>query len=274
MKLKQAKSFLCGMSKYLAAYTFSVKEVFYYPRKLQVTAIIVPFRILIMLVIYSYAFQYLGTTINGIDAKIAVWSIAVYHILLFTQFRGIFKTINEEIRRGHLDTQLNKPYHYLIYKFWEQLGKGLPNFIVGVITVVPLLYMLTGGFPHISLFGFLSALVLIIGGTLVSAAVYILIVLPALWIDDAVPLYWVVDKAILILGGSYIPLVLLPPPFQLFANLTPFGAPMFATQMFNPGFSSYWAGLLLTQIAWIGILLLLIYSVFSAARKRLSINGG
>lgn len=275
MKLKQPKNFwLGGTEKYFKAYSLALKEILYYPKKLQLTAILVPFRVVIMLVIYSYAFKYLGKSINGIDAKTAIWSIAIYHILLYTQFRGIFKTINDEIRRGQLETQLNKPYNYLIYKFWEQLGKGLPNFVIGLITVVPLLYLLTGGAPNFSVPGFLFAITLIIGGTLVSAAVYILIVLPALWIDDAQPLYWIVDKAILILGGSYIPIALLPHSAQTFANLTPFGAPMFATQMFNPGFLNHWGQLLAVQVGWIIILMSLIIWLFSSARKKLSINGG
>lgn len=113
-----------------------------------------------------------------------------------------------------------------------------------------------------------------LGGTLVSAMLYILIVLPALWIDDAQPLYWLVDKAILIFGGAYIPIALLPKSFQNFANLTPFGAPMFATQMFYPDFSERWFLLFAVQLFWIIVLLFSISIVFSKAQFKLSVNGG
>lgn len=228
-----------------------------------------------MLIIYRYAFNYLGKSINGINADIAIWSIAIYHILLFTQFRGIFATISGEIRRGNLETQLNKPYDYLIYKFWEHLGKGLPNLIISLVTVIPLLYIFTGGLPSsLSFTTIYAALSLIIGGTLVSAMLYILIVLPALWIDDAQPFFWIVDKAIMVLGGAYIPIALLPSSFQTFANLTPFGAPMFVTQMFNPNFIQNWFPLFAVQAFWIIILLLAISIVFNKAQLKLSINGG
>lgn len=228
-----------------------------------------------MLIIYRYAFNYLGKSINGINADIAIWSIAIYHILLFTQFRGIFATISGEIRRGNLETQLNKPYDYLIYKFWEHLGKGLPNLIISLVTVIPLLYIFTGGLPSpLSFTTIYAALSLTIGGTLVSAMLYILIVLPALWIDDAQPFFWIVDKAIMVLGGAYIPIALLPSSFQTFANLTPFGAPMFVTQMFNPNFIQNWFPLFAVQAFWIIILLLAISVVFNKAQLKLSINGG
>jgi ABC-type uncharacterized transport system permease subunit len=198
MKLKRLnRGFSASLRKYLGIYSIALKEVLYYPQKLQATLVIVPFRIFILLLIYSYAFSYIGRSINGINANIAVWSIAIYHILLYTQFRGIFRTINEDIRRGNLETQLNKPYGYLVYKFWEHLGKGLPNLIISFFAVIPLLYFLTGGLPAVlSATDFFGALCLVIGGTLVSAVLYILIVLPALWIDDAQPFYWIVDKAI------------------------------------------------------------------------------
>jgi len=276
MKLRQADNGWLGrMSKYLYIYFLSVKEALYYPKKLQTSAIIVPFRILMMLAIYTYAFHYIGRSVNGIDATIAVWSIAVYHLLLYMQFRGVFKTIDEEVRKGTLELQLNKPYHYLAYKFWEQFGKGLLNFVMSSAVAVPILLLFTHGFPStISTPRFFYALILAGGGTMVSAGLYILIALPSLWINDARPFFWIVDKAILIFGGAYIPLALLPSSFQTFASLTPFGAPMFATQMFNPGFLSSWPVFLAAQLFWVIFFFVFIGIIFSKARKRLSINGG
>lgn len=276
MKLRQSNAtFSQRFEKYGEIYLTSLREILYYPQKLRATLIIVPFRIIVMLIIYTYAFNYIGKSINGINANIAVWSIAIYHILLFTQFRNVFRVINEDVRRGNLDTQLNKPYNYLLYKFWEHLGKCLPNFILSILTVVPLLYILTGG-PQASFTPatILGALLLMIGGTLVSAVLYIFISLPTLWVDDATPFFWIVDKAILIFGGAYIPLALLPNSFQTFATLTPFGAPMFATQMFYPNFSATWPSLFVVQLFWTVLLLFVISLVFAKARLKLSVNGG
>ena len=164
MKLKRLNRGLsASLQKYLGVYSIALKEVLYYPQKLQATLVIVPFRIFVLLMIYSYAFSYIGKSINGINANIAIWSIAIYHILLYTQFRGIFRTINEDIRRGNLETQLNKPYGYLVYKFWEHLGKGLPNLLISFFAVIPLLYFLTGGLPStLSVTDYFGAFCLII----------------------------------------------------------------------------------------------------------------
>ncbi|MCR4328437.1 MAG: hypothetical protein NUV53_02855 [Patescibacteria group bacterium] len=260
---------------YLKVFTLSLKESLYYPDKLFASVFIVAFRIIMMLLIYSYAFRYIGRTVNGIDATTAIWSIAIYHLLLYAQFRAVFKTINDEMKSGALETQINKPYSYLFYKFWEQLGKGILNFFVALAVVIPLLLALLGSAPGVfSLSNLFAGIVLAVGGTIVSAALYMLIALPALWIDDAQPLYWISDKAVLILGGSYVPLAMLPHAFHTFANFTPFGAPMFATQMFNPNFSTSWWYLVLLQMFWIIVLGGLILFFFEKVRRRLAINGG
>ncbi len=272
MRLRQSAH---SWGKYWNIGLLSLKEQLYYPKKLQFNMLIGFLRVVMMLIVYNYAFHYIGRDINGIDARTAVWSIAIYFLLLNSQFRGLFKTVNDEIRHGKLEVQLNKPYSYLAYKFWEHLGKGMLNFLVSFAFAVPVLWVLTGGFPlalSVERLGY--GLVLALAGSLVSASIYTLIVLPALWIDDATPFFWIVDKLILILGGAYIPLALLPAAFQAAANLSPFGAPMFATQMFNPGFPSHFPQFLLMQALWIIVLGSLTLFLFARARKKLSINGG
>ncbi|MEK7570943.1 MAG: hypothetical protein AAB553_01600 [Patescibacteria group bacterium] len=263
------------MGAYGGIFLVAVRELLVYPQQLLTTALLVPTRLVVLLLIYSYAFSYRGEAVNGITASVAIWSIVVYQILLFTQFRGIFRTISAEIKQGILEVHLNKPYQYLLYKFWEQLGKGLPIFLVSLLTAVPILLLLTGG-PQVSLNTsmIVGGILLMFGGTLVSACLYILISLPALWIDDAEPFFWIVDKAVMILGGAYIPIALLPDNVQFFASVSPFGAPMFATQMFNPSFSSQWVALLTVQAFWISFFLLMIILVFHKAQKSLSVNGG
>lgn len=262
-------------AKYVQIALTSIKETLYYPQKLWGTMLVIPTRILVLILIYHYAFSYIGGSINGITTSITIWSIAVYQFLLLLQFRGIFRTINYEIRTGAIEVQLNKPYHYLFYKVCEQFGKNIPNLLVTFLSVLPLLLLIIG-FPqqHLSLETVFGGVVLILGGTVLSAVLYLLIVLPALWIDDAEPLFWIVDKAILILGGSYIPIALLPQSVQMLANSTPFGAPMFATQMFNPTFADRWEFLFLIQLFWIVIMLLAVHMVFRKAQTRLSVNGG
>jgi len=82
------------------------------------------------------------------------------------------------------------------------------------------------------------------------------------------------DKSVLVLGGAYVPLALLPQSFQAFATITPFGAPMFATQMFNPNFLDKWPLLFGVQVVWLLIGFFLIAGIFAKAKANLSINGG
>ncbi|NTU73169.1 hypothetical protein HGB07_03280, partial [Candidatus Roizmanbacteria bacterium] len=114
----------------------------------------------------------------------------------------------------------------------------------------------------------------IVGGTLVSAGLYIVIALPALWMNDTMAFFWIVDKSVLLLGGAYIPVALMPEAFQKVASLAPFGAPMFATQMFNPSFPSQWLSFVLIQLIWIGVLFYIVMFMFKKIQSKVSINGG
>lgn len=276
MKLKREKGNLRARWRaYRAVYWAALRGYLYYPKLLQASVLIMCFRMVMMFLVYGYAFRYIGTTMNGIDAVTAVWSIGVYFLLLHSQFRGVAETVNKEIRDGQLETQINKPYSYLAYKFWEHWGKSSLNLFVVLLAGIPLLLLLTGGLPvHFSIGRLIAAAFLVLGGTLVSAAIYLLVAIPALWIDDAAPFFLIVDKTVLVLGGAYVPIALLPGAFQAVAIFAPFGAPMFATQMFNPDFFSRLPLLILSQVFWIFVLGSTLYLLFERARKKLSINGG
>jgi len=274
MKHKKPGSVRQHIAKYTAITAVTLKETLYHRNKLISTVFISTFRLIMLALIYKYAYAYLGTTINGIDQTTAVWSIAIYHILLFTQFRSIFRTIKSEHQKGSLEVQLNKPYNYLVYKCFEQLGKGIPNLVINLVISIPILIVLVGPPPALTPLLAVSALLLTICGTLVSAAIYACISLTNLWIEDAEPVFWIVDKAVLILGGAYIPIALFPPRAQTAAHFSPFGAPMFATKIFNPNFAYEWPSLLLMQVVWIVVFILLTHTYYKATQKVLAINGG
>jgi len=263
------------LAKYWAAYTFSFREIVYYAKKLQVSFLMTPIRIIIMILLYQYAFSYVGKNVAGIDSTIAVWSIAIYHILLFTQFRGIFDVINTEIRNGVIEMQLIKPYSYILFKISSHLGKSALNFGINTLVALLILFIFTPGLPFtFDLSRFLGFLALAFSGTIVSAGLYVLIALASFWIDDADPLYWIVDKLILILGGSYIPVIMLPNWIKSFNFYSPFGSPMFATQVFNPNFWNDFPKFILNQLTWGIILFTLIFALLAKANRKISINGG
>jgi ABC-2 type transport system permease protein len=104
--------------------------------------------------------------------------------------------------------------------------------------------------------------------------VYTIVGLSAFWIEDAEPVYWIVDKSIMMLGGSYVPIALMPSYMQSIANFSPFGLTYLITHTAYPTWANDWWYLLGMQWAWIVILGLIMLVLFAKARRRVSVNGG
>ncbi len=263
------------MSKYLYILTISLRDAVFYKSKLVSYVVLWFFRVFILLFIYSYAYEYAGEHIHGISLPVAIWSIAVYFFMLSFNIRGIYRDISEEVKLGTIENKLNKPFNYLFYTMASRLGKGIPDFMFCFVAAVPLLSYLVG-FPaqQVTPFWFLQIIILTMGGIAIGCLLYSLVGLTAVWLQDADPIYWITDKAVLILGGSYIPVALFPDVVQTMAESTPFGAAMFVTQIFNPDFSDKWLYLVLVQVVWFIVLALCTMLIYSRANKKLSINGG
>ena len=228
-------------TKYLAIAKTGFNETLYYPKRLITIMLVMPFRMLVVALIYQYAFSINGSSINNIDAHTAIWSISLYFLLLYVQFRALFSDINNEVKSGEIETRLNKPYNIFTYKFFYNLGKNIPIFIVALFAVIPILYYLTDGFPRsISQSDVIGFLILLTTGSILSGLMYFLMSLGSFWTEDAQPFFWLFDKGVMIFGGSYVPIAIMPEYFRNLSIYLPFGSPLYANRLFNPDFTNTW----------------------------------
>lgn len=262
-------------NKYISLSRIALKDTLHYPMRALSELCITFVRVAILVILYSYAYHYLGRNINGITLQIGVWSIGIYFILLSFNARRIFQDINEDIISGKIEMLVNKPIGYLTYKVSMHFGYNLLNGIMATVGMFVILNTFVG--PPALLPGlvwWLEVLVLSILGLILAYLVYIIVALAAFWLNNAAPVYWIVDKTILILGGSYIPVALFPHSLQLVARYSPFGATMFATYIFYPNFATDAFMLILIQMVWMIVAFIFVKLLYAAAEKKLTINGG
>lgn len=263
------------MLKYLTIAKTGLFETLFFPKRLITIMLVMPFRMLVVSIIYKYAFSVYGGTINNIDANTAIWSISLYFLLLYVQFRAIFSDVNMEVKSGDIEVRINKPYNIFLYKFFYNLGKNTPVFLVALAAVTPLLYFLTGGFPRaISGLDLLGFALLFTIGSILSGLMYFLMSLGSFWTEDAQPFFWLFDKGVMILGGSYVPVAIMPETFRNLAIYLPFGAPILANRLFNPEFSTDWLFLLAVQLLWLVFFAIFTSLVLKKALTKVSVNGG
>ncbi|HEY5587422.1 MAG TPA: ABC-2 family transporter protein [Candidatus Paceibacterota bacterium] len=252
-----------------------IKDSFQYPSRLVAETIIVISRCGLLLLLYSYVFKINNGVINGTTFLFSAWSIFLYFSLSTLKLRQISKLIAQDVQSGNVEVLFSKPASYLFYRMWWQIGSGLYSFIVitimGVIVLIALI-----GIPHTMTIGiFIPTLILtFIFGIILSLFLYTIVGLLSFWIEDSNPVFWTVDKAVMILGGSYLPIALFPPLMYKIALYTPFGSSQFVTHTVYESWQTTWTKLIGIQLFWVLISGLVVYLIFRKAKQKVSVNGG
>lgn len=229
----------------------------------------------ILLVLYYYVFQLKGGEINGTPFILIAWSMLFYFVFMTFRLRDIAREIMRDVQSGTVEILLSKPVSYIAYKIWWQIGSGIYSFLVAVIIGSVALMSIVGIPDTMSIPLFVPTLFLtLLGAILLSLLIYTIIGLLSFWIEEIGPIYWIVDKAVMILGGSYLPIALFPDFMYKLALYSPFGASQFITHTVYEPWQNNWYMLVGIQYLWIVILMAVMIIMFNYARQKVSVNGG
>jgi len=262
------------LKKYFAGFSIAFKASIFFRNRILAQALVQIFRITILMLVYSFVYSQVNVN-SDVTLQVAVWSIAAYFCVLSIRFKNLFNDINYDIKSGNIEVILSRPLNYLGYRIVNQLGSDINSFLLPVVASFIILPIAIG-FPQVTVTipYLLGVLAVIILGLLVGALLYSLVGLAAFWLEDATPVYWIIDKGVLLLGGSYLPIAFYPEFMKLLVYYSPFGASMFVSHIFYSNFLNKLPFLLLAQIGWIVILLIVINIVYRRAYKQLTVNGG
>jgi ABC-2 type transport system permease protein len=229
----------------------------------------------VLIILYSYVIAARPEAFGGATLAELSWGFFFYFLFLILGTRGISQMIMSDVRSGSIELLLARPLSYLQYRMVYQIGAGAYPFLV--LTIVGGLGLAaTVGVPEAMLhaaFAFKFILLATLGMFL-SLLVYSTLGLVSFWIEDINPLRWIVDKAVMILGGAYIPVSVLPASFQTAALWSPFGAMYMATRLSMASGQAQWVLCVISQVLWIILALFLVRSVARRCFKIISVNGG
>ncbi len=252
-----------------------VKDRMQYPGRLIADTFALVARCGVLLILYWYVFKLKGGVINGTTYLVTAWSIFFYFAFSTLRLREISRSIMQDVQSGNVEVLFNKPVSYLLYRMWWQIGSGLYPFLVATILGSLALAFLIGVPKTMTIGIFLPTVFLVfIGASILSLVLYSIVGLLAFWIEEINPIFWMVDKAVMILGGSYLPVALFPPFMYRLARYSPFGASQFVTHSVYDTWQSEWYVLIAIQIIWVIILTLILSLMFTKARRKVSVNGG
>lgn len=181
----------------------------------------------------------------------------------------------QEVKTGRIEILFSKPVNYLEYKFFESIGNKLVPFVINFIVMFLGMTFVLGIPENIQslffLFSFITTLFLCI---MLSFLIYAILGIFSFWIEDITSLGWIIDKFIMILGGSFLPVAFFPPFMKMLAIYSPFGASMFITHAVYSDWPEQFFKLVSIQIFWTVILFLFLIILYKKAKLNVSVNGG
>lgn len=252
-----------------------VRDRVYYPSRLIVDTCSIIARCGVLLILYWYVFRLNNGVINNTTYIVAAWSMFFYFAFSVFRLREISRAIMQDVQSGNVEILFSKPISYLSYRMWWQVGGGLYPFVVMSIVGSIVLAFIVGIPATMSLAIFVPTIILVVLlSTFLSLLLYTVVGLLAFWIEDINPVFWIVDKAVMILGGSYLPVALFPNFMYKIALWSPFGASQFITHTVYETWATDWIMKIGIQIFWILATAIISLIIFAKARKKISVNGG
>lgn len=266
---------MISLKPYVKIVRTSVREDSANAKRLMLGLAVSLIRVGLIAAIYEVAYRHAPHL--GLSYKNAVWSIAIYFaFILNLGLRNVFKIVNRDIQTGAVEVGLIKPLDWRLSKVSELLGKNGLEFLLQLI-VLPFFLLVVVGAPdlsHLSLGSILVFLLLTVLAMITASAMFLTVGLTAFWLNDATPVYRLLDKAALILGGGFVPIALLPHVAQVFVRYSPFGVYAAPTQLFNPGVVPVLWPTFVSAVLWSFALVCLCQWVWRRAEQRIEVNGG
>lgn len=252
-----------------------VKDSFQYPDRLLIDTSTLVARCGTLLALYWYVFKLNDGVINGTTFVFSAWSIFFYFSFFTLRLRDIAKFMMEDIQTGKIEMLFSKPISYIFYRMWWQVGSSIYSFVT-ITTLTTIALGLLVGFPSTMTTGiFVPTLILtFVCGSILVLLMYSIIGLLSFWIEDINPIFWIVDKMVMILGGSYLPVALFPSLMYKISLFSPFGASLFITHTVYEPWQTNWYQLVGIQLFWIVVMSVVVYFIFKKAQEKVSVNGG
>lgn len=134
-----------------------------------------------------------------------------------------FKLITGMIKSGELNNLLIKPLSPIFYYVFDRLGYTIVYWLINSLSIIAfwLVFGITPVLPQ-NIIYFLLSLILLLAARLCVVLFYYSLSSSAFWITETKHIHHLLINMVKILGGSFIPLIMLPRWIQFIANFLPF----------------------------------------------------
>jgi len=234
----------------------------------------------IFMVVILYVFAQLWTVtfgvvgsdrIAGLSLSDTVWYLVMTETIMLSKIRFAGK-IAEEVKDGSLAYTLGRPYSYLLYHFFYNLGDTLMRLVINFSAGSLLVTLLVAPLPATNL---PAVFVTVLLAVALDFCITGLIGLLAFFTEDVDSFVLIYNKVLFILGGMMIPLDFFPAWLRDLSLALPFNYAIYApARLFVQFDAGRWAGVAAMQVFWIAVCAAGLGLMFRWGTRRVSINGG
>ena len=154
------------------------------------------------------------------------------------------------------------------------IGQGIFSFLF-ISILGSIIMALSVGIPNLNLSVFIPTFIITLFlGQILGLLIYGIIGLMAFFIQDIRPIHWIVDKFVMIIGGSHLPISMFPNFMKIIAYVILFGAINFASSTVYDSWNNEFIMRIALQLLWIGIFGILMHYVYKKSKEKAMINGG
>ena len=212
-------------------------------------------------------------TIEGFTLLMMIWYVVIAESIVIS-LGIIMIEIGNEVKSGEIANYLNKPYHYVLYKYAQTIGKAIFTFLLTFI-VAGLVAYLTIGFPIIKLYTIPFVFIICFLAITLNFILMMIFGLFAFWIEETSGLYFIYQKLVFTVGGMLVPLEIFPLWLAKIGLILPFSYIAYhPAKLFVMFDFVYFINILIVQLAWIVVFMCICFFVYSKIAKKVSINGG
>lgn len=196
--------------------------------------------------------------------------------VLYWDYSRLLSDVDVVVRSGDIAVYLLKPLHFPSYLLANHFGNFTFDFLAMTLPVIIVVGLTMGLLPPADLFHALAFVCYWALSFLMLFALATLLGLAAFWLMTAQSLDWFFNSIMTLLSGGLVPLWFFPDWLALIAGHLPFAwvsyypAAVYLGKLDPAQTLIYFA----IGLGWLGLMLAALGWVWSAARRRLIVQGG
>jgi ABC-2 type transport system permease protein len=211
--------------------------------------------------------------IAGLSLQQMLWYLVITEAVLMSSPR-VWGEVDQDVRTGRLAVQLVRPVSYVGAHLSRAIGERVVRFTINMAVGSAIALILVGPIPLSARGLGMFAIVLPMAFLLDFLGMF-LVGLSAFWLESSAGVALIYSRALMMLGGMFLPLQVYPNAVQPLLRLLPFASMVSApgSMFVNPS-TQLLRQSLVTQGVAVLVYALVVRLVQSIAFRRLFANGG